>query len=109
MDFKEYQNKARETAIYPYVGNNIEYPTLGLCGEAGEIANKVKKIKRDYEGYMTKEIREALIHELGDVLWYLAMVANEAGLSLDYIAMLNVKMLKDRQDKDKLHGSGDDR
>ena len=74
------------TATYPGAGDNLVYPTLGLAGEAGEVAEKVKKMLRDDGGVMTGERLEALAGELGDVLWYVAQVATEAGLDLDEIA-----------------------
>lgn len=65
MDFSEYQLKAGETAVYPNIGNNLAYPTLGLCGEAGEVAEKVKKMYRDDGGFLTAERAEALEKEIG--------------------------------------------
>lgn len=109
MQFDEYQKKAGETALYPNVGNNIVYPTLGLVGEAGEIANKVKKIYRDAGGVLTEEKKEDLKKELGDVIWYLAQVSSELGLDLNDIAELNIARLKDRKDRGVLHGDGDNR
>ena len=109
MNFDEYQKKARETAIYPNLWNNFIYPTLGLCGESGEVAEKVKKIIRDDNGVVSKEKKELIKMELSDCLWYIANLASELGLSLDDIAISNIQKLKDRQDRDKLKGSGDER
>lgn len=109
MDFNEYQKLASETAIYPNKGNNIEYPTLGLAGEAGEICNIVKKIQRDSVGIITEESREKLLYEVGDLLWYCAALAYELGLSLDYIAKANLAKLKSRKERGVLGGSGDKR
>jgi NTP pyrophosphatase (non-canonical NTP hydrolase) len=109
MDFKEYQEKSRKTAIYPNQGNNFIYTTLGLVGESGEIAEKIKKVIRDGDGCITDEKREELNKELGDVLWYLAQMATELKLSLDDIAEKNIKKLYSRMDRDKLHGDGDNR
>ena len=109
MTFNEYQEKARSTAIYPRLGNNLEYPTLGLCGEAGEVAEKIKKILRDDDGKCTPEKREALKKELGDVTWYCANLACELGLTFEEIAQFNVEKLASRQARGKLHGSGDNR
>ena len=97
MTFDEYQAEAGKTAIYPYRGHNIEYPTLGLCGEAGEIANKVKKIQRDNNGVLTNEKRFKIADEIGDVLWYLSALADEIDISLDAIADCNITKLKERQ------------
>lgn len=109
MTFEEYQEKARETAIYPNLGKNFIYPTLGLVGEAGEVAEKIKKIIRDSEGILNDEKRKALKKELGDVLWYLSQLAAELNLSFDEIAVSNLEKLNSRKNQGKLHGEGDDR
>jgi len=109
MDFEEYQKKSRETAIYPNKGSNFVYPVLGLVGESGEVAEKIKKILRDNNGIVDEEKREEIKKELGDVLWYIAQLATELGLSLDEIARFNIKKLQSRKRRNKLHGSGDDR
>jgi NTP pyrophosphatase (non-canonical NTP hydrolase) len=107
--FSEYQRLSRETAIYPDLGNNIAYPALGLCGEAGETAEKVKKAMRDDGGTLTEERRAAIGAELGDVLWYAAQLATEAGLELEEIAVANLEKLASRQRRSVLQGSGDTR
>ncbi|MDD3170689.1 MAG: nucleoside triphosphate pyrophosphohydrolase family protein [Candidatus Paceibacterota bacterium] len=109
MTFEEYQNQARKTAIYPDLGNNFIYPTLGLVGEAGEIAEKIKKVLRDGNGEITEEKRSELNKELGDVLWYIANLSIELGISLEDIAANNLEKLKSRQERNQLHGSGDNR
>ncbi len=109
MDLFEYQSRSRATAVYPGAGENLLYPTLGLCGEAGEVAEKIKKMIRDDDGVLTDERRAALAKELGDVLWYLAQLATEAGLELDAIAEANIEKLSSRQRRNVLQGSGDDR
>jgi NTP pyrophosphatase (non-canonical NTP hydrolase) len=75
---------------------NLEYPTLGLTGEAGEVANIVKKIQRDHGGVISDEVRAMLKDELGDVLWYISACADELGLTLDEIAAYNVGKLAKR-------------
>jgi len=109
MTFEEYQNQARKTAIYPDLGNNFIYPTLGLVGEAGEIAEKIKKVLRDGNGEITEEKRSELNKELGDVLWYIANLSIELGTSLEDIAANNLEKLKSRRERNQLHGSGDNR
>ena len=109
MRFSEYQSRSRATAVYPDAGRNIVYPALGLCGEAGETAEKVKKAIRDDGGTLTQERREAIAAELGDVLWYVAQLATEAGLDLDELAEANLEKLASRQRRSVLHGSGDTR
>lgn len=99
MNFEEYQKLARETALYPNRFENLEYPTLGLAGEAGEVANIVKKIQRDYHGEITEEIRAKLKDELGDVLWYISACADELGLTINEIAEFNVAKLAKRHGK----------
>ncbi|NQV00435.1 MAG: nucleoside triphosphate pyrophosphohydrolase family protein [Parcubacteria group bacterium] len=109
MDFKEYQEKSRKTAVYPDKDNNFIYTTLGLVGESGEIAEKIKKVFRDGDGTITDEKRKELNKELGDVLWYLSQMASELKLSLDDIAEKNIKKLYSRKDRGTLHGDGDNR
>lgn len=96
MNFEEYQSAACKTALYPRRLENLEYPTLGLAGEAGEVANVVKKIQRDHGGVMNDEIRDKLKDELGDVLWYISACADELDLTLTEIAEYNVEKLAKR-------------
>ena len=72
MDFRVYHKLSRKTAIYPQKGKNFIYPTLGLAGEAGEGAEKIKKVLRDNQGIIDQPRKEEIAKELGDVLWYLA-------------------------------------
>jgi NTP pyrophosphatase (non-canonical NTP hydrolase) len=96
MNFEEYASQASKTALYPRRLANLEYPTLGLAGEAGEVANVVKKIQRDHGGVLNDEIRSKLKDELGDVLWYISACADELGITLDEIAHFNVEKLAKR-------------
>jgi NTP pyrophosphatase (non-canonical NTP hydrolase) len=109
MDFRTYQERSRATARYPDAGRNPIYPTLGLCGETGEVAEKVKKVLRDGNGQFEGPIREALALELGDVLWYLAQLATELDLSLEAIAEANLAKLASRDARNVIAGSGDER
>ena len=109
MDFKTYQNKARKTAMYPNIGSNHIYPTLGLVGEAGEVAEKVKKILRDKKGIIDKDSKFEIMKELGDVLWYIANLSSELGFNLNDVAETNLIKLQNRLIRDKLSGSGDNR
>jgi len=109
MNFEEYQHKSRKTALYPAIGHPVIYPTLGLVNEAGEVAGKIKKVFRDKDGQISADTRQALKAELGDVLWYLAQVATELGLTLDEVAEANIVKLYDRQERGKLGGDGDER
>jgi NTP pyrophosphatase (non-canonical NTP hydrolase) len=109
MDFKEYQDKSRETALYPNLGKNFIYPTLGLVGEAGEIAEKIKKVIRDNNSEIDDERVNNLKKELGDVLWYLAQLSTELGLSLDDVAKTNILKLQSRKKRGVIGGDGDNR
>ncbi|WP_038046658.1 nucleoside triphosphate pyrophosphohydrolase family protein [Thermus caliditerrae] len=108
MTFEEYQEEAKKTALYPAT-YRLLYPTLGLAGEAGELANKVKKVLRDHDGQLTPEVREALLAELGDVLWYVAQVATDLGANLKDVAEANLAKLRSRKHRGQLQGSGDNR
>ena len=107
-DFRSYQLSAATTAIYPDQ-YKILYPALGLAGEAGEVANKVKKIVRDGPDNMPKDWRDQLASEIGDVLWYCAALATDLNLSLSTIAAQNEEKLRRRKEQDTLGGSGDNR
>lgn len=109
MTFDEYQQKSRKTAVYPNAGNNFIYPTLGLAGEAGEVAEKIKKVLRDNNGIVGDARRDEIKKELGDVLWYVSQISTELGLSLDEVANLNIEKLYSRLERNKLSGSGDSR
>ncbi len=107
--FAEYQAASRATALYPDVGQNFIYPTLGLVGEAGEIAEKIKKVLRDRHGALNDEIKTEIKKELGDVLWYLAQLSAELGFTLEEVAAMNITKLQSRQRRQALHGDGDNR
>ena len=109
MDFDNYQIKARKTAIYPNKDKNFIYPTLGLVGESGEVAEKIKKVLRDKNGNLDDDSKLALKKELGDVLWYLSNLCDELGFSLNDIAKVNLEKLNLRLSRGKISGSGDDR
>tara|TARA_A100001011_G_C13990373_1_gene706991 strand:- start:130 stop:513 length:384 start_codon:yes stop_codon:yes gene_type:complete len=104
-----YQARACETAIFPK-HQAMEYLTLGLTGEAGEIANKVKKFIRDgatKDEYLAKRIE--ISYEIGDVLWYCAVLADELEMNLGHIMEKNLEKLADRHKRGKISGSGDNR
>ena len=107
-DFNTYQRSATRTAIYP-PEHKILYPALGLAGEAGEVANKVKKVMRDGVENQPDNWKEQIASEIGDVLWYCAALATDLNVSLGMIASLNEKKLQDRYDRGKMNGSGDNR
>jgi len=104
MNFRKYQLEAKITAIYPRE-YDIIYPTLGLAGEAGEVAEKIKKYLRK-DGDLNKE---DLTKELGDVLWYVANLAYDLGINLEDVAVTNLEKLRGRKIRGTLHGEGDNR
>lgn len=109
LTFNKYQEESIKTAIYPD-SHLIVYPALGLAGEAGEVANKVKKFVRDgydVEDFELKKIE--LAYELGDVLWYCAALARDLDFSLEDIAKHNINKLQDRARRGTLQGDGDNR
>lgn len=110
MSLDEYQQKAVRTAIYPGSGSvlGLAYCGLGL-GEAGEIQGKIKKILRDDNGVISEEKKEAILAEVGDLLWYVAVISHELGSSLEDVAIGNVVKLSSREERGVLGGSGDNR
>lgn len=106
MDLDGYQRAAQRTAIY-LEAHRVVYPALGLASEAGEVAGKIKKVLRDQGGDFEAAPIEALRDELGDVLWYLAVLATDLGLSLDEIAVCNLDKLGARAARGALGGDGD--
>jgi len=109
MDLNYYQTSALKTAVYPNMGANFPYPALGLAGEAGEVADKLKKVIRDNDGILTDPVRDAVAKELGDVLWYVSVLAYELDYDLETIASNNLAKLASRQERGVLTGSGDNR
>lgn len=113
MEMNDYQKHTRTTAVYPGAGERgtdaVVYTSLGLAGEAGEIANKVKKVLRDNGGVLTSEVAADLAKEIGDVMWYLARLADEVGYPLSNIAEGNLAKLMQRKERGVLGGSGDNR
>ena len=109
MNFQDYQAQSRTTAIYPNKDHNFIYPALGLAGETGEVAEKIKKILRDQAGELNDLNRQEISKELGDVLWYVSQLATELNLSLEEIAQNNITKLLSRLDRGVLRGSGDNR
>jgi NTP pyrophosphatase (non-canonical NTP hydrolase) len=106
-DLDEYQTLSRRTWNLVHTDHPIVYPTLGMVNEGGELAGKVKKIFRDKAGVISEEDRNALKYELGDVLWYMAQIATELGLSMNEVAEANIEKLFDRLERGKIKGEGD--
>ena len=107
-DLDLYQKVALTTAIYPRE-QAIIYPTLGLTGEAGEVANKVKKIIRDGSNKNDDSMVSEIKSEIGDCLWYIAVLADDIGCKLSDIANTNLIKLANRKEKGTIRGSGDKR
>ena len=107
-DLDMYQQVAKTTAIYPRE-QAIIYPTLGLTGEAGEVANKVKKIIRDGSNSKDEKLVSEIKAEIGDCLWYISVLADDIGCKLSDIANANLVKLANRKEKGTIHGSGDKR
>ena len=107
-DLDMYQQVAKTTAIYPRE-QAIIYPTLGLTGEAGEVANKVKKIIRDGTNKNNENLVQEISAEIGDCLWYIAILADDVGVKLSDIANSNLEKLANRKKNNTIHGSGDTR
>ena len=108
MTLNEYQQMALETAIYPETVKVI-YPALGIAGEAGECADKVKKIIRDNNGRINEEKGREIAKEIGDVLWYCATLSHDIGYTLEEVGRMNYEKLRSRQQRGVLGGSGDNR
>ena len=107
-DLDMYQKVALTTAIYPRE-QAIIYPTLGLTGEAGEVANKVKKIIRDGSDSKDEKLVSEIKAEIGDCLWYIAVLASDFDIKLSDIASANLEKLEKRKERGTIHGSGDNR
>lgn len=108
MEAFDYQKWSKSTAIYKPEGA-IPYLTLGLVGEAGEVANKVKKVLRDNDSIMTPEVVEKIGDEIGDTMWYVARLLDELGLDIREVLQKNHDKLEDRKARNVIQGSGDKR
>jgi NTP pyrophosphatase (non-canonical NTP hydrolase) len=107
ISLDDFQRGALETAVYPEQ-HRVIYPALGLAGEAGEVADKVKKVLRG-DGPLDEERKKAIAQEIGDVLWYCAVLASDLGFGLEEIGSMNYAKLHSRKERGMLGGDGDDR
>lgn len=109
MTFEEYQIASRKTATYAGKDMGFYYPVLGLMGEAGEVAEKFKKLWRDHGNILDEAAKVEIGKELGDVLWYIAQISSEIGVSLEEVARLNIEKIQSRFARGAIHGDGDNR
>ncbi len=113
MTFDEYQTESKKTALYPKhdgsLNYTLTYPVMGMMSEAGEVAGKIKKVIRDNGGVIDDAKKAELAAEVGDVLWYVAQICTELGVSMNDVAQGNLDKLFSRQDRGVLGGSGDNR
>lgn len=109
MTLDEYQGLALESAVYADKFS-VVYPALKLAGEAGEVSEKIGKRLRDQDGdFEDSSFRESMKKELGDVLWYIAALADDLGFTLEEVADTNLSKLASRMERGVIQGSGDDR
>lgn len=113
LSLDSYQEQTKKTAVYISATHDkigrLSYCVLGLCGESGEVAEKVKKIIRNHQGELSEERKTELIKEVGDVLWYLAAIATELNVPLSVVAELNLAKLADRHKRNVIASEGDNR
>ena len=113
MNFDEYQEKAAKYDLFEATEDLKEVgfieKVLGLVGEAGEAADKIKKLLRDKDGIVSDEDRALVVKELGDTLWYLAAISRYLNTPLSEVAEGNIEKLESRYQRNKLHGEGDER
>ncbi|MFH1053095.1 MAG: nucleoside triphosphate pyrophosphohydrolase family protein [Candidatus Woesearchaeota archaeon] len=108
MELNEYQNKARENDFCPVIKYDFDYPAIAMAGEVGELLNKIKKIHREGKEIDSK-LKEEVLFELGDILWYLAKLCRSFNWELDYVASINLIKIDERLKKGTLWGNGDRR
>jgi len=110
MTANEYQQEALVTwTRNPIPERPYLYPALGLVGESGEVADKIKKLYRDRDGELDEEYRQAIMLEISDAMWYGAVLAHELGYTLSEVFEANIKKLRDRQARGVVQGDGDNR
>lgn len=113
MNFDDYQKKTKEYDLGVSTGNYKEVAfiekVLGLTGEAGEAADKVKKILRDKDGIISEDDKKEITKELGDVIWYVAAIARYLDVDFSEVAKMNIDKLESRKQRNLLHGAGDNR
>ena len=106
---KEYEDFMQTSKVYPVDKLPITYPALGLNGEAGEVAEKVKKCWRDNDGVFDGNIKRSILKELADTLWYIWACADDMGYTLEDVLQTGITKVKERKETNTVHGDGDDR
>ena len=109
MDFQEYQKRAGALEKRWRPEDDLIYATLSVVGEAGEVAEKIKKVIRDDQGVVSEEKKVEIAKEMGDTLWGLACLCNVLNLRLEEVAIANILKLESREQRGVLSGSGDNR
>ena len=110
MTIDTYQKEAHKTSRNTSIGGiPYIYPLLGLAGETGEVADKVKKLFRDHNGIPPSSFQDEITKELGDILWYVSETCTQMGIDLNDVAKANLKKLAQRKKTDKIRGDGDNR
>lgn len=109
MDFDDYQKKSTHSIILPELLYDLKYLGIALAEETGEVAGKIKKLFRDADGKLDESQKTDLIREMGDMFWYLARMADTLKIPLSLVAKMNLEKIKSRVDRQKIHGSGDNR
>lgn len=113
VNMNGFQAECRKTAIYrnnmQSLQERMSYCVLGLTSEAGEVAGKLKKVMRDNNGYLGFQEAHDIRKEVGDVLWYCAMILDELQLTMGGCADTVLQKLAARQSNGTLQGSGDER
>lgn len=108
LDLREHMKRTTLTAVYPFAGKGdtqgLMYVGLGLAGEAGEIANQIKKVARDDGSVVSPERRAKITDEIGDVFWYLLRLCYELGLDPYDVLALNEQKLQQRALDGTLNG-----
>jgi NTP pyrophosphatase (non-canonical NTP hydrolase) len=107
MELNEYQRLANKAAFYE--GDDVTYCALGITGEAGEVADHVKKMWRDDNGILTDDRKKLILKELGDVMWYISRMTENLDSTLEEVAIMNLNKIKDRVERNVQRGSGDNR
>ena len=108
LDFKEYEKVAMSTKV-GWNNNEILYPLIGMCGETGEVADKIKKVLRDKNGDFSEDDRIEILKEIGDTLWYMTALCHDLGYSLEDAANINLSKIVKRRAENTIHGEGDNR